>query len=117
MNELKTRGVNDILIAVVGGLKGFPEAIETVFPLTTVQTCIIHMIHNSLAFVSCKDRKLIIPDLKAIYRAETAEAALAQLDPFEVKTAIAQAWRRAWDYVAPLFAFPPAIRKSFPNER
>ena len=75
MNELKTRGVNDVLIAVVDGLKGFPEAIGTVFPLTTVQTCIIHLIRNSLAFVSWKDRKLIMPDLKAIYRAETAEAA------------------------------------------
>jgi putative transposase len=70
MNELKNRCLNDVLIAVVDGLKGFPEAIATVFPLTTVQTCIIHLIRNSLAFVSWKDRKLIIPDLKAIYRAE-----------------------------------------------
>ena len=75
MNELKNCGLNDVLIAVVDGLKGFPEAIATVFPLTTVQTCIIHLIRNSLAFVSWKDRKLIMPDLKAIYRAETAEAA------------------------------------------
>ena len=82
---MKTRGVNDILIAVVDGLKGFPEAIGTVFPLTTVQTCIIHLIRNSLAFVSWKDRKIIMPDLKAIYRAETAEAALAQLDAFEAE--------------------------------
>jgi putative transposase len=66
MNELKTRGVSDVLIAVVDGLKGFPEAIGVVFPLTTVQTCIIHLIRNSLAFVSWKDRKLIMPDLKAI---------------------------------------------------
>jgi putative transposase len=116
MNELKTRGVNDVLIAVVDGLKGFPEAIGTVFPLTTVQTCIIHLIRNSLAFVSWKDRKLIMPDLKAIYRAETAEAAAAELDAFEAEwgkryPAIGQAWRRAWQHVAPLFAFPPAIRK------
>src|SRR6201997_1302813 len=116
MNELKTRGVNDILIAVVDGLKGFPEAIGTVFPLTTVQTCIIHLIRNSLAFVSWKDRKLVMPDLKAIYRAETAEAATAELDAFEAKwgkryPAIGQAWRRAWEHVVPLFAFPPAIRK------
>ncbi len=68
MNELKNRGLNDILIAVVDGLKGFPEAIATVFPLTTVETCIIHLIRNSLAFVSWKERKLIMPDLKAIYR-------------------------------------------------
>jgi putative transposase len=116
MNELKTRGVNDVLIAVVDGLKGFPEAIGTVFPLTTVQTCIIHLIRNSLAFVSWKDRKLIMPDLKAIYRAETAEAAAAELDAFEAEwgkryPAIGQAWRRAWQHVVPLFAFPPAIRK------
>src|SRR5690242_580637 len=116
MNELKNRGLNDVLIAVVDGLKGFPEAIATVFPLTTVQTCIIHLIRNSLAFVSWKDRKLIIPDLKAIYRAETAETAAAKLEAFEVQwgkryPAIGQAWRRAWEYVVPLFAFPPAIRK------
>src|SRR3954466_2152623 len=116
MNDLKTRGVNDILIAVVDGLKGFPEAIGAVFPLTTVQTCIIHLIRNSLAFVSWKDRKLIMPDLKAIYRAETAEAAAAALDAFEAEwgkryPAIGQAWRRAWEHVVPLFAFPPAIRK------
>jgi transposase-like protein len=116
INELKTRGVTDILIAVVDGLKGFPEAIGTVFPLTTVQTCIVHLIRNSLAFVSWKDRKIIIPDLKAIYRAETAEGALAELDAFEAQwgrryPAIGQAWRRAWEHVVPLFAFPPAIRK------
>src|SRR5882762_8846554 len=116
MNELKTRGVTDVLIAVVDGLKGFPEAIGAVFPLTTVQTCIIHLIRNSLAFVSWKDRKIIMPDLKAIYRAETAEAAAAELDAFEAEwgkryPAIGQAWRRAWQHVVPLFAFPPAIRK------
>jgi putative transposase len=116
MNELKNRGLNDILIAVVDGLKGFPEAIATVFPLTTVQTCIIHLIRNSLAFVSWKDRKLIMPDLKAIYRADTAETAAAELEAFEAQwgkryPAIGQAWRRAWEYVVPLFAFPPAIRK------
>ena len=79
-------------------------------------THIIHLIRNSLAFVSWKDRKLIIPDLKAIYRAETAEMAGAELEVFEVQwgkryPAIGQAWRRAWEYVVPLFAFPPAIRK------
>jgi putative transposase len=116
MNDLKARGVNDLLIAVIDGLKGFPEAIAAVFPLTTVQTCIIHLIRNSLAFVSWKDRKRIMPDLKAIYRAETAEAAAAELDNFEAEwgkryPAIGQAWRRAWQHVVPLFAFPPAIRK------
>ena len=116
MTELRNRGTQDILIAVVDGLKGFPEAIGAVFAQTVVQTCIIHLIRNSLAFVSWKDRKIIMPDLKAIYRAETAAAALAQLDAFEAKwgkryPAIGQAWRRAWEHVVPLFAFPPAIRK------
>jgi putative transposase len=116
MNELKTRGLNDILIAVVDGLKGFPEAIAAVYPETLVQTCIVHLIRNSLAFVSWADRKAIMPDLKAIYGAANAQAALERLDAFEGKwgkryPTIAPTWRRAWDYVIPLFAFPPAIRK------
>ena len=116
MNELRTRGVGDILIAVVDGLTGFPDAITTVFPQTAVQTCIVHLIRNSLAFVSWKDRKKVMPDLKAIYRAETAEAAAARLDEFEAAwascyPAVAPAWRRAWEHVVPMFAFPPAIRK------
>jgi putative transposase len=86
-----------------------------VFALTTVQTCVIHLIRNSLAFVSWKDRKLMMPDLKAIYRAETAETAAAELDHFQAiwgkrYPAIGQTWRRAWNYVVPLLAFPPAIR-------
>ncbi len=116
MNELKTRGVGDVLIAVVDGLTGFPDAIATVFPQTAVQTCIVHLIRNSLAFVSWKDRKKVIPDLKAIYRAETAEAAATRLEEFEAAwgsryPAVAPAWRRAWEHVVPMFAFPPAIRK------
>ena len=116
MNDLKTRGVGDILIAVVDGLKGFPDAIGAAFPDTTVQTCIIHLIRNSLAFVSWKDRKQIMPDLKAIYRAESADAALDRLVEFEGKwdaryPAIGQSWRRAWQHVIPFFAFPPDIRK------
>ena len=83
VNELKARGVNDILIAVVDGLKGFPEAITSLFPQTVVQTCIVHLIRNSLAFVSWKDRKTILPAIKAIYRAENAEMALARLEQFE----------------------------------
>ena len=79
VNELKARGVNDILIAVVDGLKGFPEAITSVFPQTIVQTCIVHLIRNSLAFVSWKDRKAILPAIKAIYRAENADTALVRL--------------------------------------
>ena len=116
MNELRTRGVGDILIAVVDGLTGFPDAITTVFPQTAVQTCIVHLIRNSLAFVSWKDRKKVMPDVKAIYRAETAEAAAARLDEFEAAwasryPAVAPAWRRAWEHVVPMFAFPPEIRK------
>jgi putative transposase len=116
VNELKVRGVNDILIAVVDGLKGFPEAITSVFPQTVVQTCIVHLIRNSLAFVSWKDRKAILPAIKAIYRAENADAALARLEEFEAEwgkryPAIGATWRRAWDYVVPFFAFAPGIRK------
>jgi len=116
MNDLRTRGLGDILIAVVDGLKGFPEAIGAVFPETLVQTCIVHLIRNSLAFVSWKDRKPILPDLKAIYRAENAEAARDRLGDFEARwgaryPAIGPAWRRAWEHVIPLFGFPPAIRK------
>lgn len=116
MNELKVRGVNDILIAVVDGLKGFPEAITTVYPQTLVQTCIVHLIRNSLAFVTWKDRKAIMPSIKAIYQAENADSALVRLDEFEAEwgkryPAIGAAWRRSWQYVIPFFAFAPAIRK------
>jgi putative transposase len=116
MNDLRNRGVADILIAVVDGLKGFPEAINSVFPKTTVQTCIVHLIRNSMSFVSWKDRKTIMPSIKAIYRAENAEAARQRLDDFETEwgkryPAIGQAWRRAWEHVIPFFAFAPEIRK------
>jgi hypothetical protein len=89
VNELKARGVNDILIAVVDGLKGFPEAITSVFPQTIVQTCIVHLIRNSLTFVSWKDRKAILPAIKAIYQAETADVALVRLEEFEAEWASA----------------------------
>ena len=117
LNELKARGVEDILIAVVDGLKGFPEAIEAVFPQAMTQTCIVHLIRNALEAVSWKDRKALMPSLKAIYQAATAEAAEAALDAFETGPwakrypMIAPMWRRAWAYVVPFFAFPPAIRK------
>src|ERR1700741_2385762 len=116
VNELKARGVNDILIAVVDGLKGFPEAITSVYPQTLVQTCIVHLIRNSLAFVSWKDRKAILPSIKAIYRAESADAALLRLAEFEAEwgkryPAIGQIWRNAWEHVVPFFAFAPGIRK------
>ena len=101
---------------MVDGLKGFPEAIAAVFPQTMIQTCIVHLIRNSLAFVTWKDRRAVTPDLKAIYRAENEEVALRRLEAFEAKwgsryPAIGQSWRRAWGQVTPLFAFPPAVRK------
>lgn len=116
MNDLRNRGVADILIAVVDGLKGFRDAITSVFPQTLVQTCIVHLIRNSLAFVSWKDRKTIMPAIKSIYRAENADAALQRLDAFEAEwgkryPAIGQSWRRAWQHVVPFFAFAPEIRK------
>jgi putative transposase len=116
MNELKNRGVQDILFAVVDGLKGFPEAIGATFPLATVQTCIVHLTRHSLNFISWKDRKVAAGDLRDIYRAETAEAAMRRLEDFEAKwgakyPAIGQAWRRAWNEVVPFFAYPPEVRR------
>ena len=116
-NDLKTRGVNDILIAVTDGLTGMPAALTAVFPRTTLQTCIVHLIRNSLDYASWKDRKLLAAALRPIYAAASAEAALAALDAFEdgewgrkFPTVVA-AWRRAWDQVIPFFTFPPEIRR------
>jgi putative transposase len=117
MNELKARGVEDILIAVVDGLKGFPEAIEAVFPHAAVQTCIVHLIRNSLDFVSWKDRKPVVAELRKIYRAADAEAGRKALEAFEdgpwgrKYAAIGQIWRRQWEQIIPFFAFAPAVRK------
>ncbi len=117
MNELKNRGVGDILIAVVDGLKGFPEAITAVFPETVVQTCIVHLIRHSLEFVSWKHRKPVVPALRAIYRAKDAEAGMKALEEFEAGDwgqrypAIALSWRRNWDHVIPFFAFPESVRR------
>ena len=117
MNELKSRGVADILIAVVDGLKGFPEAINAVFPQTVVQTCIVHLIRHSMDFASWKDRKGVAQALRAVYRAADADAGLAALDAFEAGPwgekypAIAQSWRRNWDLVIPFFAFPEGVRR------
>ena len=116
MNELKNRGVDDIVFAVVDGLKGFPDAITAVFPRAIVQTCIVHLIRHSLNFVSWQDRKHLLPALRAIYRAETGEVAEQRLVEFEAEwgkkyPAIGLAWRRAWNEVAPLFAYPPEVRR------
>jgi transposase-like protein len=116
-NDLRTRGVADILIAVTDGLTGMPAALAAVFPRTTLQTCIVHLIRNSLDYASWKDRKPLAAALRPIYAAASAEAALAALDAFEdgewgrkFPTVVA-AWRRAWDQVIPFFAFPPEIRR------
>jgi putative transposase len=117
MTEIKNRGVSDILIAVVDGLKGFPEAITAVFPLTQVQTCVVHLIRNSLEYVGWKDRKAVAAELKTIYRAETAEAALAALDAFsqgpwgKKYPPIALIWKRQWEQVIPFFSYPVEVRK------
>jgi putative transposase len=117
MNELKNRGVSDVLIAVVDGLKGFPEAINVVFPQTIVQTCIVHLIRHSMDFASWKDRKVLAGALKAIYRAKDADAAKSALEAFDTShwgekyPAIAQSWRRNWERVIPFFASPEAVRR------
>jgi putative transposase len=117
MNELKNRGVEDVLIAVVDGLKGFPEAITAVFPQATVQTCIVHLLRHSLDFVSWKDRKPVAAALKGIYRAIDADAGEAALTAFEQSfwgqkyPAIGQSWRRAWGEVVPFYAFPGDVRR------
>ena len=116
-NDLKTRGVGDILIAVTDGLKGIGEALGAVFPATTLQTCIVHLIRNSLDYAGWKDRKTLAAALKPIYTAPSAEAAAIALDEFEASAwgqrfpTVVAAWRRAWDRVIPFFAFPPAVRK------
>ena len=116
MNEIRNRGVNDVFIAVVDGLKGFPEAINAVFPETSVQTCIVHMIRHSLNYVPWNDRKKVAADLKEIYRAENADAAALRLDDFEKKwdkkyLPIGQSWRRNWEQVIPFFSYPEPVRK------
>ena len=116
-NDLKTRGVGDILIAVTDGLKGIAEALGAVFPATTLQTCIVHLIRNSLDYASWKDRKLLAAALKPVYTAASAEAAAQALDEFErgpwgqKYATVTASWRRAWDRVIPFFTFPPAVRR------
>ena len=118
MNDLKARGLEDILIAVVDGLSGFPDAIEAAYPETTVQTCIVHLIRNSMAYASWKERKAIAAALKPIYQAENADAAESALAAFEAGEwgqkypNIAKSWRRRWQQVIPFFAFSAPIRKA-----
>jgi putative transposase len=114
--ELKNRGVSDIFIACVDGLKGFPEAIETVFPKTQVQLCIVHLVRNSLHYVSWKDRKALAADLRALYSAATVNAAELALDALAEKwdcqyAQISKSWRANWARIIPLFDYPPEIRR------
>jgi putative transposase len=117
LNELRNRGVEDILLALVDGLKGFPEAIQAAFPETTVQTCIVHLLRHSLDFVSWKDRRAVAAALKEIYRAVDPVAAEAALTAFEAGpwgqkyAAIGPSWRRAWTEVVPFYAFPADVRR------
>jgi putative transposase len=117
MNELRHRGVEDILIGVIDGLKGFPEAITAVFPHTQIQTCIVHLIRNSLSFCNWKQRQPVARELKRIYNAESAQVAAKRLEEFAISEwgkklpAIVQSWRRVWEQVIPFFAYPLEIRK------
>ena len=117
MTEIRNRGTHDVLIAVVDGLKGFPEAISAVFPMAQVQTCIVHLIRYSMQFASWKERKAVAAALKPIYRAENAERARERLQEFEAGPwgqkypAIAQSWRRNWEQVIPFFAYPDEVRR------
>jgi len=117
LNELKNRGVQDILIAAVDGLSGFPDAINSVFPKTEVQLCIVHMIRNSVKFVPYKDRKAVTTDLKEIYLAPSADAAATALEQFAEKwdrkyPAISKSWRSRWTEVIPYMKFSPEIRRA-----
>lgn len=119
VTELKNRGVNDILIACVDGLKGFPEAIAAVYPNAEVQLCLVHLVHlvrQSLTYVSWKQRKAVATDLRAIYTAATVDEATVALDAFALKwdaayPQIAKSWRNNWAHVIPFFAYAPEIRK------
>jgi putative transposase len=117
MNELRSRGVEDVLIVIVDGLKGFPEAITALFAQAQVQTCIVHLIRHSLAFVSYKDREAVAAALKQVYRAKDAEARKRELQEFaggawgRKYLAITQSWQRNWAEVIPFFAFPDDVRR------
>ena len=116
ITELKNRGVQDIFIACVDGLKGFPEAINAVFPKTAVQLCIVHLVRNSLNYVSWKKRKLVAADLRTIYQSATVAEAEQRLNAFDAKwgsdyPAITQSWRRHWSNIITFFDYPPEIRK------
>lgn len=115
--DLRTRGLGDILIAVTDGLKGMPEALGAIYPATTLQTCIVHLIRNSLDYASWKERRALAMAIKPIYTAPGADAAMAELEAFEAGPwgtkfpTVVASWRRAWTHVIPFFAFPPDVRR------
>jgi putative transposase len=116
LTELKTRGIEQVLIACVDGLKGFPDAINTVYPIAKVQLCIVHMVRNSIKYVSWKDYKAVTSDLKTIYRSATEQEALTELDKFsgswdEKYPQISKSWRAHWPNLITIFNYPPNIRK------
>jgi putative transposase len=116
LTELRNRGVKEILIACVDGLKGFPQAIENVFPQAVVQLCIVHLVRASLNYVNWKERKLVAADLKEIYRAATAAQAEMELNAFQARwgskyQAIGKLWKENWARVVPFFEFPAEVRK------
>lgn len=117
MTELRSRGVEDVLIALIDGLTGFPAAIEAVFPQTQIHTCVVHLVRRSLAVVSYKDRRRVAGQLRQIYRAETVAGAAAALEAFAASAdglrypTIAPLWHRQWERVTPAFAYPPALRR------
>ncbi len=117
VTELKNRGLKDMFIACVDGLKGFPEAIESVYPETQVQLCVVHMVRNSLRFVPWKDKKAVVADLKTIYTATNAEEAKENLNAFRIKwnekyPTIADSWERNWEGLMPFLSYPDYIRKA-----
>ena len=117
LTELQARGVERILILCCDGLKGLPEAVETYFPQTVVQTCVVHLIRRSLSFVNYKDRKMVAADLKPVYQAATETEALQALEEFQLKwekryPMIAKSWRANWGRVRPMFDLPPEIRRA-----
>ena len=115
LSELRSRGVKDIYLVCVDGLKGFPQAIESIYPQAQVQLCIVHLVRASLNYVTWQDRKKVVADLKPIYRATTADEAERELSEFESKwrkyTAIARLWREQWERVIPFFSLPVEVRK------
>ena len=116
LSELRHRGVRDVFITCVDGLKGFPEAIEAVFPQTTVQTCIVHLLRSSVRFVASRERTAICADLKLVYTAPSIDAARTALTAFEKKWSdrypmIGRSWHQNWDYVVPFLGFPPELRR------